>query len=149
MGEPGEPGQKGRQVSIPSTPHPGGLRSPRLRLHPRPFALAQGDPGIEGPIGFPGPKASCCGPCPGGGTRGDKPRAPWLQAGPAAGVRMCLAWPTAPTPAPRKGGASAFPVTSLVAPPHPSLTTTTPPPSPHLPVPPSSPRPAGSQHTHW
>ncbi|KAJ8793644.1 hypothetical protein J1605_003652 [Eschrichtius robustus] len=56
MGEPGEPGQKGRQ----------------------------GDPGIEGPIGFPGPKASCCGPCPGGGGHEDKPRAPWLQAGPTA-----------------------------------------------------------------
>ncbi|TKC39782.1 hypothetical protein EI555_004700 [Monodon monoceros] len=56
MGEPGEPGQKGRQVS---TLHTLSQQPPlpRLRLHPRPFALPQGDPGIEGPIGFPGPKA--------------------------------------------------------------------------------------------
>lgn len=33
--------------------------------------LPQGDPGIEGPIGFPGPKASCCPPWPVG--CGDKP----------------------------------------------------------------------------
>uniref|UniRef100_A0A8C4LFG4 Collagen alpha-2(VI) chain n=1 Tax=Equus asinus asinus TaxID=83772 RepID=A0A8C4LFG4_EQUAS len=57
MGEPGEPGQKGRQ----------------------------GDPGIEGPIGFPGPKASCCWPCP---TAGDKGQAKRCRApgGPANGL---------------------------------------------------------------
>lgn len=67
MGEPGEPGQKGRQVRSPHglwplTPGldpPTTLPAARTGITTKGLCpSSQGDPGIEGPIGFPGPKAS-------------------------------------------------------------------------------------------
>lgn len=81
MGEPGEPGQKGRQVSVLCTPAPLAPIPQDWGSAATPFFLHRETQASKAPLDSQDPRQVAVSPASVAGGRGAKPRAAWAKWG--------------------------------------------------------------------